>query len=152
MPQHKGDAGYDIIASSDPKIIGIEITTNQYSHIDYIEYETDLVISPDSGIHSYIFPRSSICNKNLTLANSVAVIDNGYRGTIKLRFRYLIQPHDLAVYGKNVLVEINENAIYKRGDKIAQIVFSETINPDFQLVENFEETTRQQGGFGSTGS
>lgn len=151
LPAHVGDAGYDIIASSKPKIVGVEPITNYFSRIDYIEYDTDLIIAPDSGIHTYIFPRSSISKTNLVLANSVAVIDNGYRGTLKLRFRYLIQPNDLILSGRNILSEVNMNTVYQQGDKIAQLVFSETLTPNLELVKDFDETTRKQGGFGSTG-
>lgn len=150
-PAHEGDAGYDIIASSEPKIVGFSPTNHYYSSIDYIEYDTDLIIAPDSGIHSYIFPRSSVSKTNLILANSVAVIDNGYRGTLKLRFKYIAQPNDYSIFGNSFLCEVDMAKIYKKGDKIAQLVFSETLTPELKLVENFDSTNRKEGGFGSTG-
>lgn len=151
-PSHSGDAGYDIIASSNPRIVGCAPIENYYSSIDYIEYDTDLIIAPDSGIHSYIFPRSSISKTNLIFANSVGVIDNGYRGTLKIRFKYIAQPDNFSLFSNNFLCEIDMAKIYKKGDKIGQLVFSETLNPDLELVDNFDSTTRENGGFGSTGS
>jgi dUTP pyrophosphatase len=151
-PAHLGDAGYDVVASSGPRVVGQEILPDTYSHISYIEYDTDLVIAPDSGVHSYIFPRSSISNTNLILANSVGVIDNGYRGTLKFRFKYIAQPYDFLIHEGHILTEIDFDKIYKKGDKIGQIVFSETLTPDLELVETFDDSTRNEGGFGSTGS
>jgi hypothetical protein len=40
--------------------------------------------------------------------------------------------------------------IYKIGDKIAQLVFSPTINVDFVFVDELDQTQRGSGGFGST--
>lgn len=96
---NKDDLGYDIIAASEPKIIG-ELSPiskfdgkkniQYYKSIDYIEYETNLFISPQKDInwrgverkfHSLIFSRSSISKYWLSLANSVAIIDCVPAGT-----------------------------------------------------------------------
>jgi len=151
LPAHIGDAGYDVIAASDPIIVGKTQLTVYYSSIDYIEYDTELVIAPESKFHTYAFPRSSISKTNLVMANSIGLIDNGYRGTIKFRFKYLPQPEDYIIGHGGLLIQINESKIYKKGDKIGQLVFSETLSPNLNLVESFEDTTRNSGGFGSTG-
>lgn len=153
-PANIGDAGYDVIAASDPKIVGLKVDgIDAYHAIDYIEYDTDLIIEPPKNYHTYIFPRSSQSNKNLILCNSVGLIDNEYRGTIKLRFKYIAQPIDLVmVNGIKLAIAINGNKIYKKGDKIGQLVFSNTLRPEIAVVESFEETSRNEGGFGSTGS
>jgi dUTPase len=85
------------------------------------------------------------------MANSIGLIDNGYRGTIKFRFKYLPQPEDYIIGHGGLLIQINESKIYNKGDKIGQLVFSETLSPNLNLVECFEDTTRNSGGFGSTG-
>jgi dUTP pyrophosphatase len=151
LPAHIGDAGYDVIAASDPVIVGKTQLAIYYSSIDYIEYDTELVIAPESQFHTYAFPRSSISKTNLVMANSIGLIDNGYRGTIKFRFKYLPQPEDYIIGHGGLLISINESKIYKKGDKIGQLVFSETLNPNLNLVDSFEDTTRNNGGFGSTG-
>lgn len=168
---NKDDLGYDIIAASEPKIIGElspiskfdgEKNILYYKSIDYIEYETNLFISPQKAInwrgverkfHSLIFSRSSISKYWLSLANNVAIIDNGYTGQIKLRYRYLFQPSDLIqlLDGGPFFITLNENKIYKIGDKIAQLVPYKNIDIDFEIVDNLDETTRNTGGFGSTG-
>lgn len=151
-PVNDGDAGYDIIAASDPFIQGIAIEPENYISIDYIEYDTNLIIEPEDGYHTYVFPRSSISKYNLTLANSIGLIDNGYRGTVKLRFKYNAQPIDYKIYENNKFcININKNKIYKKGDRIGQLVFAKTLSPAIEVVTSFEETNRNEGGFGSTG-
>jgi dUTP pyrophosphatase len=152
-PANETDSGYDIIAASDPFIQGISIDkTDDYLSIDYIEYDTNLTIEPNDGYHTCVFPRSSISKYNLTLANSIGLIDNGYRGVIKLRFKYNAQPLDFKVNENNKLsISLNKNKIYKKGDKIGQLVFAKTLNPTIEVVESFESTDRNSGGFGSTG-
>ena len=153
-PAYIGDAGYDVIAISDPVIVGKEVSRHIYSHIDYIEYDTGLVVAPENGFHTYVFPRSSLSKTNLVLANSVAVIDNGYRGTIKLRFKYIPQPNDHYIDYKEgfLAVEVDHAKIYKKGDKIGQLVFTPTTTARIIESSNLGETERNAGGFGSSGS
>ena len=167
-------AGYDIVATSDPKIVGekledkfflpTELKTEWWKHVHYIEYETGLFIAPDhSGLHTLVLPRSSISSKtNLVLANSVGLIDYDYRGQILCRFRYMFQPYDLAwlsvkdhsdannPYLPMTLGTVNPDRIYKKGDVIAQLVFAQTVNASFELVDDLGKTARNEGGFGST--
>jgi len=161
-PSKNGDVGYDLIASSDPIIMGNKITKDSlyYNSVDYIEYEVDLKIEPPDGCFSLVFPRSSISKYNLQLCNSVGVIDSGYRGKIKLRFNYISQPKDLLILNqyeptkqketKNIALEVNLDKIYKKGDKIGQIVFCKALIPC--LIEGeVSSSERGEDGFGSTG-
>jgi dUTPase len=167
-------AGYDIVAISDPKIIGEKLDDKFFlpnepkiewwKHVFYIEYETGLFIAPpNTNIHTLIYPRSSISSKtNLVLANSIGLVDYDYRGQILCRFRYIWQPFDLAwlnikdhsnpdnPYVPMTAGNINPERIYKKGDAIAQLVFSPTINVSFQFVDELNQTSRNEGGFGST--
>jgi dUTPase len=97
-------------------------------------------------------PRSSISKTNLFLRNSVGLIDNGYRGTIKLRFGYIFQPYDMIVDGGKLVCEVDADKIYKKYDKIGQLVFTKTIEPTDWEVGALNQTQRGTGGFGSTGS
>ena len=162
------DAAYDITAASEPIIIGTKFTIPMdgifaWSKIDYIEYKTGLFITPENErnkigqiikYHIEVFPRSSICKKNLSLANSVALIDNGYRGEVCLRFEYHFQPEDLIVLpeaGRTRIYRIiNPNNIYQKGDRIGQIKASINSNIEFEVVDSLSETIRGTGGFGST--
>lgn len=180
----ESSTGYDVIAVSDPKIVGDYIFTEKgkdwYRSISYIQYDTNLHIAPefyrwkmnvtnrnnptkteeyDSNRVDYydtlIMPRSSVSKYNLTLANSVGLIDNDYRNSIGFRFKYVMQPEDLEVFNdaqfSGLLCSVNFDKIYKKGDKIGQLKFTKVIDAEFVLVDKLSETERGLGGFGSTG-
>jgi dUTPase len=154
-----------------------------YTRIAYVQYETNIFIAPEreekktiktfmtdasgafcdvqweyNGVeyHTQLFPRSSISKYNLVLANSVGTVDNGYRGQILLRFKYIFQPEDLVVVdeagGRKVYGHVNEDLIYKEGDKICQIKAVPNCPIEFVQVDDLPETQRGAGGFGSSGS
>tara|TARA_B100001093_G_scaffold520215_1_gene613701 strand:- start:6850 stop:7350 length:501 start_codon:yes stop_codon:yes gene_type:complete len=151
-PANPGDAGYDITAYSEPQIEGKKYKPNLYSEINYIEYDTGVSLSPtENQIFTLLYPRSSISKYNLSLANGVGVIDSGYINTIKVRFKYYPQPNDLSVIENKVYFKININKIYKKGDKIAQLIFTYHVHPQLNRVNELNNTTRGLAGFGSTG-
>jgi dUTP pyrophosphatase len=123
---------------------------------DYLEYGTGLAIEIPEGHVGLIFPRSSVSKKDLFLANAVGVIDSGYRGEIKLRFK-LEQQYDALdswvddqLYYKEGDRRFYAN-VYKVGDKIGQLMVIPY--PHVELVETEElgSSDRGEGGFGSTG-
>jgi dUTP pyrophosphatase len=143
-------AGYDVVATSDPKIVGEKNGVN-WKRIDYIEYETNLYIAPEAmTFHTLIHPRSSISKYNLVLANSIGLVDNDYRGMVICRFKYIWQPEDLIYPSPGVSGNLNENKIYKKGDTIAQLVLEPTVQAEWVVVDDLNQTKRGEGGFGST--
>lgn len=155
--------GYDIIATSDPEIVGDTKDNTTYTRIEYIQYKTNLKLAvlkdrTYSGFgHSDIdydvlaFPRSSVSKYNLVLANSIGLVDADYRGEVLLRFKYIWQPEDLRVNKDNLFEGIvNINKIYKKGDKICQLKVTKVENAEFVLVNELDSTNRGEGGFGST--
>lgn len=119
-----GDAGLDL------KAVTVSVTE------DYIEYGTGLAIEIPYGFAAFIFPRSSISNYSLILANSVGVIDSGYRGELKIRFKKIG----------------DKDKIYNLGDKVAQLVLIPiAIATSIEVVEELAPTNRGIGGFGHTG-
>jgi dUTPase len=150
-------AGYDIIATSEPQMVG-DIDPVNWKNIQYIQYETNLFIAPEfKNYHVLIHPRSSISKYNLVLANSIGLIDNDYRGMVMCRFKYIWQPEDLSVHIQKIesmnakLFGIpNMDKIYKKGDAIAQLVVEPTTQVDWTWVDELDETARGDGGFGST--
>ena len=159
------DAGYDIYASTDPKIVGqLGCSDYLYKSIDYIEYSTNLFVKPHSSIDvSQWFapkaidslelrPRSSISKYNLLLANSPATIDESYRGEIKVRFKYIFQPEDIVIIDGLIYINPNLNKIYKKDDRIVQILPHVESSIQWLPVHLLDETNRGNGGFGSTGS
>jgi len=154
-------AGYDVVATSDPEIVGDMSYNGYYNSIDYIQYRTGLYTAPQQisvgtffdlvDVGLYVFPRSSISKYNLLLANSVAVIDSDYRGEILLRYKYIFQPSDLIVDDGETLLHADKFKIYSRGDKIAQLIPFTVNTIEFKLVDELDSTDRSSNGFGSTG-
>lgn len=152
-----------------------------WSRVAFIEYGTNLYISPkeDSTIqwtaknenyhrdgadfsardiavkfHTELMPRSSVSKMNLVLANSVGLVDNGYRAEIKVRFKYIFQPEDMVLLQEERLRLygiVNNEYLYQQGDKIIQIKAVENIDIDFEEVDELLESSRGLGGFGSSG-
>ncbi len=159
---HPSDVGLDLIATSDPKIVGNMISENVYKSIDYIEYDTGLIIAPeyiwrakgenDENGYTLIYPRSSISKYNLVLANSVGIIDAGFRNSIKCRFKYIMNAEDLGhIENVGIVCVVNKDKIYKKGQAIAQLVASWKETITWELVDKLDETPRATGGFGSSG-
>lgn len=127
MPKYAkaGDAGLDLTA-----------TSIEHDHLKgYVEYGTGLAMSIPDGYVGLLFPRSSISNTGMALSNCVGIIDSGYRGEIKARFRVVDhKPHN-----------------YKVGDRILQLIvmpYPEVIPVE---TDTLEDTERGIGGFGSSG-
>lgn len=156
-PFYTGDVGYDLIAAAEPNIVGERKTPKSqlYRSIDYIEYDTNVGVAPEdeSIFYSLVYARSSISKYNLVLANSVGVVDSGYRDTIKLRFKYICQPEDFTVANDNMrfYTKINTQKIYKKGDKIGQLAWMAHNKPFVEFVENLPPSERGPSSFGSTG-
>lgn len=129
----KGDVGWDLIAASDPEII---FSDEKKKNILYIEYDTGVVIQPPNGFYTLLYPRSSISKYELSLANSVGVIDSGYRNSIRLRFRFV---------GKKFT---KSSLIYKKGDKIGQLIFNPMFSLSAHQTDSLEESDRGLAGFG----
>jgi len=156
---NESDAGYDVIATSEPKIVGELLSGSAYSRIDYIEYETNLYIVPQSSysltsyetnhFHTDLRPRSSISKYNLVLANSVGLIDRGYRNMVLARFKYVWNPEDYKISDGLILGTPNLSKIYNKGDKICQLVTMETHDIEFSTTDSLGGNDRG-GGFGST--
>lgn len=121
----EGDAGLDLTATS-------REINNQF-----IELGTGLAIEIPKGFVGLIFPRSSISKTDLILANSVGVIDSGYRGEIKCRFK------------ANKSVDIM--TMYSVGEKVAQLIIVPYPQINLVEVDELTDTARGEGGFGSTG-
>lgn len=121
---HVTDAGMDVIA------ISMEMTE------DYVEYDTGLQFQLPEGYAMLIFPRSSNSKKDLLLCNSVGILDAGYTGNLKLRFKLTTEGYT--------------EKIYNPGDKVGQIMIIPYPEINFIETEVFNETERGDGGFGST--
>jgi dUTP pyrophosphatase len=156
IPPQGSDIGYDLVAVSEPVIVGERNEFGDYDSIQYIEYDTGVKLCGENpflvgNLYSLVYPRSSISKYNLVIANSVGVIDAGFIDSIKVRFKYVFQPGDLFIKNHRIVVEIDFSKIYKKGDKIAQLIFAAKFDPQIEFVDELTKTQRGTGGFGSTG-
>jgi len=155
--------GYDVIATSEPEIIGETYDNGAYKRVDYIQYKTNLKLAVQkerqySGFgHTDIdydilaFSRSSVSKYNLVLANCIGLIDADYRGEVLLRFKYIWQPEDYKIRTDNLIEgTVNPLKLYYKGDKICQLKVTKVENVEFILVNELDSTNRGEGGFGST--
>jgi len=97
---------------------------------------TGIAIAPEESCVCLLFARSGLAVKHeITLSNSVGVIDQDYRGEIKAALinlgseAYTIQP----------------------GERIAQMMFVRFAQAQFIPADTLDETERGEGGFGHTG-
>lgn len=123
-----GDAGLDLVA----------IGRSYNLTMNYIEYSTGLAFEIPKGHVGLIFPRSSICKKELRLTNAVGVIDSQYRGEIKFFFK---SEKDTTICEQ-----------YEVGDRIGQLIIMPYPQIYLKEVEELSSTERGTGGFGSTGA
>lgn len=130
------DAGFDIPC---PQLIIKQVRNGDVLKVSF-GIQCEMVCTTDSKnpfpTSYYLYPRSSIYKRNIRLANSVGIIDSGYRGEIKAIFD-AINDHSVEI---------------KKYERIAQLCAPDlgTIN-NVMIVDTFEDTSRGSGGFGSTG-
>lgn len=122
---HPTDAGFDLVATSisEDRIKGI------------VSYGTGLAVEIPTGYVGLLFPRSSVYKVQLQLANSVGVIDSGYRGEIVFKYR-VVQPHIRR---------------FSTGERVGQLLILPAPEIAFKEAETLAESDRGEGGFGSTG-
>jgi deoxyuridine 5'-triphosphate nucleotidohydrolase len=118
------DSGYDLTILEPVKSFG---KTTLYS--------TGIKVVPEFGWYLDVVPRSSISKTGYMLANSVGIIDRTYTGEILV-----------------ALIKVDDNANdLELPCRIAQMIPRQIVNVDLVEVDNFEETSRNDGSFGSTG-
>lgn len=153
---HEGDAGFDLII---PRNYNPSDLLHQ-RNLDYPGYENNYQLCIDFEIScellreingqnknaSYMLvPRSSIVKSPFRQANSVGIIDAGYRGSIK------------------AVVDVDRNyaewcitqkqSLLVKGTRLFQLIRGDLDSfNEVQIVSHLSETSRGSGGFGSTGS
>ncbi|MDH3401885.1 MAG: dUTP diphosphatase [Chromatiales bacterium] len=124
-----GSAGMDLRACLDKTLV-LEpgqtelIPTGMAIHID------------DPGLAAVLLPRSGLGHKHgIVLGNLTGLIDSDYQGQVfvscwnRSSHPFTIEP----------------------GDRIAQMVILPVVQARFEIVEEFSDSKRGTGGFGSTG-
>ncbi|MDR3503289.1 MAG: dUTP diphosphatase [Legionella sp.] len=90
----------------------------------------------DPKLAAVILPRSGLGHKNgIVLGNLVGLIDSDYQGELKI-----------SCWNRS-----SEHFTINPGERIAQLVFVPVVQAAFELVNEFTESSRGEGGFGSSG-
>lgn len=126
MTEHS--AGMDLYADIDEEI--------HVPPMKRVMVPTGIAIALPDGFEAQIRPRSGLAVKHgIALVNSPGTIDADYRGEIKV-----------------VLINLGDGSfVVKRGERIAQMVVHEVSRVEWNKVDELNETSRGEGGFGHTG-
>ena len=124
-------AGADLYAVVHNEEKKIEILPGETAFID-----TGIIMEIPNGYVGLVYARSGLsCKQGLAPANKVGVIDSDYRGNIIV-----------ALYNQS-----NEIRSVSEGDRIAQIIIQPVKQFEFKVKGKLSDTTRGNGGFGSSG-
>ncbi|MEM8927363.1 MAG: dUTP diphosphatase [Bacteroidota bacterium] len=99
--------------------------------------KTGLFMELPSGYEAQVRPRSGLAAKRgITVLNAPGTIDADYRGEIGV-----------------ILVNLsNDDFTVEDGERIAQMVIAKHERAEWVEVDELSETSRGEGGFGSTGT
>jgi dUTP pyrophosphatase len=98
--------------------------------------KTGLFIELPIGYEAQVRPRSGLAiKKGITVLNSPGTVDADYRGEIGV-----------------ILVNLSkEDFVIENGERIAQLIIAKHERAEWIEVQELSETSRGEGGFGSTG-
>ncbi len=124
---HAGDAGFDLYA-----LDGGTIAAGERAAV-----ATGIAMELPERHAGLVLPRSGLAARHgISLVNAPGLIDQGYRGEVRVLL---------------INTDAREDFRYKAGDRIAQLLVVRVEAPDIVEVAELAETTRGEGGFGSTG-
>jgi dUTP pyrophosphatase len=126
---HLGDSGIDLYNFNNLLVESFAVGTIDFEiQCEMIDIETNTLSS------YYLVPRSSISKTDFQLANSIGIIDAGYRGNLMAKVRS---------FNKDLSVSFPVGSYF-------QIIAPDLKPIKVQIVQNLTETTRNDGAFGST--
>ena len=141
-PNLSGDAGLDLhfptqtlVQEKETVLIPLGISAEM---VQYDIAKENLVLPSYQNLipkSFFIVPRSSIYKTPLRMANSIGVIDSGYRGE-------LMVPVDNPT---------DDDYMITPGERLFQIILPNLEEFEVEIVDELSETERGDGGFGSTG-
>ena len=121
---------------------GIDLRACVDEHVHVDPGETHLIPTgiaihmDDTGMAAVLLPRSGLGHKHgIVLGNLVGLIDSDYQGQVFV-----------SVWNRG-----REHFSIEPGDRICQMVFVPVIQAEFDVVDEFDESHRGDGGFGHTG-
>lgn len=121
-----GAAGMDVLAAED-----VTLAPGARHAV-----ATGLAVAIPHGFEIQVRPRSGLALKHgISVPNTPGTIDSDYRGELKV-----------------ILINHGQESFQvRRGDRIAQLVLAPVTRASWLPVDQLDETTRGEGGFGSTG-
>lgn len=124
---HPGDAGVDLRS----------VITTTLGPGERVLVPTGVAFEIPEKHCALVMPRSGLALKHgISIVNSPGLIDSGYRGEIKVTLiNHGTEPFDVV-----------------RGERIAQLVIVPYVTQEIVAVENLTDTSRGDGGYGSTGA
>jgi dUTPase len=141
MNRSTENAGYDLFVCKEYNVWNM-----QYPALLDLGCSARMVRIHEDGreeeVHYWLSPRSSIYKTGLIMANSMGVIDRSYRGTLKAPVWCI----DKITFQNNFAERGFE------GTRLFQVLAPDMghIN-EVRIVDYLPNTTRGEGGFGSTG-
>lgn len=103
---------------------------------DTVFVPTGIAMEVPKGCAGLVYARSGLaCKRGLAPANKVGVIDSDYRGEITV----VLHNHG------------NVSQTISNGERIAQMVITPVLTPEYVISGDLSDTQRDTGGFGSTG-
>jgi dUTP pyrophosphatase len=126
--QSTGAAGLDLVAAVDAPVT---LSPGARALVP-----TGVAMALPAGFEAQVRPRSGLAAKHgVTVLNAPGTVDADYRGEIQV----ILINHGQAPF------------TIDRGDRIAQLVVAPVTMATLVAVDSLDETTRGDGGFGSTG-
>ena len=124
---HEGDGGVDLYAAA-------PVTLEPGARA---VVPTGIAVAIPSGFAGLVTPRSGLAARHgLGIVNAPGLVDSGYRGEIKV----IVVNHG------------SETVDIQRSDRIAQLVVVPVVVQDLAEVDELPESSRGEGGLGSTGT
>lgn len=128
LPEYasEGAAGMDLRATEDVTLAPMERRA----------VPTGVRVAIPEGYEGQVRPRSGLALRHgLAMVNSPGTIDADYRGEIRM-----------------ILINLGSEVVeMKRGERLGQLVVCPVVRATLRPVQNLDDTTRGEGGFGSTG-
>lgn len=122
---HISDTGYDLC-----------IVKKVKEENGMILYDTGIAVQPPMGYYFELVGRSSISKTGYIVANSIGIIDASYTGSLKV-----------------ALIKVNKDVPdIELPARIVQLIPRQLVHLDAIEVSDLNDTTRAEGGFGSSGS
>jgi dUTP diphosphatase len=125
-----------------PGSAGIDLRACLENSIELAPGETCLIPTgmaiyiEDANLAAMLLPRSGLGHKHgIVLGNLVGLIDSDYQGQLMV-----------SCWNRG-----DKNFVIEVGERIAQLILVPVVQAGFKIVDDFTETARGEGGFGSTG-